>query len=109
MLGKTIENDITLFAYNNMHVKQFGTCSVKISYKGKTAICKFYIMEHATAILGIADSEKLGLVKVNFDMIEKSSSVKLVHNMTSESESFKREIERDRISRIVQRYWLRGG
>ena len=35
--------------------------------------------------------KELGLVKVNFDMVEKSSGVKLVHNVTLES--FKRLIE----------------
>ena len=42
-------------------------------------------------IFGIAYSERLGLVQVNFDMIDRASSVKLIHNVTSES--FKREIE----------------
>ena len=56
-----------------------------------SGICKFYTVKHTTAILGISDLEKLGLVKVNFDMIDKSNSVKLVHNVTSES--FKRQIE----------------
>ena len=37
---------------------------------GKRNLHKFYVVEHATAILGVSDSEKLGLVKVNFDMIQ---------------------------------------
>ena len=67
-LAKTIDKGITLFAYNNTPIKQYGTCSVKVTFKGKQEICKFYIVEHSTAILGVSDSKKLGLVKVNFDM-----------------------------------------
>ena len=78
-------------AYNNTPIKQYGTCSVKVSFKEKQQICKFYVVEHSTAILGVSDSEKLGLVKVNFDMIQ-SKTVELVHNI-SLSEIFKCEME----------------
>ena len=91
MLAKTIDKGITLFAYNNTPIKQYGTCSVKITFNGKQEICKFYVVEHATAILGVSDSEKLGLVKVNFDVIQ-SKTVKMVHNI-SLSEVFKHEME----------------
>ena len=87
-LGRTIECGVTLFAYSIMPIKQFGTCSVKISFKEKQAICKFYVVKYSTAIIGIADSEKLNLVMVNFDVIEKENSVKVVHNV--ESDSFKK-------------------
>ena len=90
-LAKTIDKGITLFAYNNTPIKQYGRCSVKVTFKGKQEICKFYVVEHSTAILGVSDSEKLGLVKVNFDVIQ-SKMVKMVHNI-SLSEVFKREIE----------------
>ena len=91
MLAKTIDKGITLFVYNNTPIKQYGTCSVKVSFKEKQQICKFYVVEHATAILGVSDSEKLGLVKVNFDVIQ-SKTVKMVHNV-SLSEVFKHEME----------------
>ena len=93
-LSKTIDKGITLFAYNNTPIKQYGTCSVKISFKGRHEICKFYVVEHSTAILGVSDSEKLGLVKVNFDMIQ-NKSVKLVHSVDNsvESDMFKAKIE----------------
>ena len=91
-LEKTVEKGVTLFAYNNTPIRQFCVCSVKLSFKGKSAICKFYVVEHATTDIGhVSDSERLSLVKVNFDMVEKSSSVKLVHNVTSDS--FKGQIE----------------
>ena len=47
------------------------------------------MVDHSTAILGVADSERLGLVKVNFDVID--HSVKVVHDVTSDS--FKKQIE----------------
>ena len=73
ILGKTVDSGITLFAYNNMPIKQFGTCSVKISFKEKQTICKFYVVEYSTVILDVTDSEKLGLVNVSFDVIEKGN------------------------------------
>ena len=90
-LSKTVDKDITLYAYNNTPIKQYGTCSVKITFNGKHEICKFYVVEHATAIVGVSDSEKLGLVKVNFDVIQ-SKMVKMVHNV-SMSETFKCQME----------------
>ena len=91
MLEKTIESGVNLYAYNKTPIRQFGVCSVRLSFKGKTAICKFYVVEHNTMILDIADSERLGLVKVNFDMIDKSDGIKVVHNVTSKA--FRREIK----------------
>ena len=73
-LAKTIDKGIMLYAYNNTPIKQYGTCSVKITFNGKQEICKFYVVEHATAILGISDSKKLGLVKVNFDVIQSKNN-----------------------------------
>ena len=64
-LGKTIEQGVTLYAYNNTPIKEFGIYSVKISFKGKQTICKFHVVEYSTMIIGIADSEKLDLVRVN--------------------------------------------
>ena len=90
-LAKTIDKGITLYAYNNTPIKQYGTCSVKVSFKEKQKICKFYVVEHAAAILDISDSEKLGLVKVNFDVIQ-SKTIRMVNNIGF-SEIFKFEIE----------------
>ena len=89
VLEKTIESGVTLYTYNNTPIKQFGTCSVKLSFKRKSGICKFYVVEHDTVILGIADSEKLGLVRVKFDMAD--HSVKVVHDVTSDS--FRKQIK----------------
>ena len=51
-LYKTIDKGITLFAHNNTPTKQYGTCSVKVPFKGKHEICKFYVVECTIAILG---------------------------------------------------------
>ena len=61
--AKTIDKGIMLYAYNNTPIKQYGTCSVKVSFKYKQEICKFYVVKHATAILGVSDSEKLALLR----------------------------------------------
>ena len=47
------------------------------------------MVEHITAIPGINESERLDLVRVNFDTME--HSVKLVHDITSDS--FREQIE----------------
>ena len=91
-LSKTVDKGITLYAYNNTPIKQYGTCSVKITFNGKQEICKFYVVKHATAILGVSDSKKLGLVKVNFDMIQ-NKMLRLVHSVNVESEVFKAKME----------------
>ena len=86
------ESSQNLYAYNNTPIRQFDVCSVWLNFKGKSGIYKFYVVKHATAILGISDSEKLGLVKVNFDTIDKLNSVELVH-ITSDSFKRKNEME----------------
>ena len=89
-LSKTINKGVTLFAYNNTPIKQFGMCSVRLSFKDRSLVCKFFVVEHDTALVGINDSEKLGLVKVNFDMV-KNECVQIINKVTEES--FKHEIE----------------
>ena len=42
-LAKTIDKGITQFAYNNTPIKQYGTCSVKVTFKGKQDICTFFM------------------------------------------------------------------
>ena len=74
-LSKTINKGVTLFAYNNTPIKQFGMCSVRLTFKDKSLVCKFFVVEHDTALVGINDSEKLGLVKVNFDMVHEHVQV----------------------------------
>ena len=81
-----------MYAYNNTPIKQFGTCSVRLNFKGKLAVCKFFVIEHKTAIVGISDSEKLRLVQVNFDMV-KNEHVKII-NEVSEA-SFRQNIEKE--------------
>ena len=52
------------------------------------------LVEHETVIIGITDSEKLGLVSVNFDMVQNEKQVKIIA-VVSDEESFKRTIERE--------------
>ena len=60
-------------------------CSIRSGFKDRWSVCKFFVVEQETALLGINDSEKLGLVKVNFD------TVKNIDEVTKES--FKQKIE----------------
>ena len=83
-LSKTINKGVTLFAYNNTPIKQFGMCSMRLSFKDRSLVCKFFVVEHDTALVGINDSEKLGLVKVNFDMV-KNECVQIINEVTKES------------------------
>ena len=41
-IGKTMEKGVTLFAYNNTPITQFGTCSVRLSFKGEN--CNLQIL-----------------------------------------------------------------
>ena len=41
-LSRTIEKDVTLYTYNNSPIKQYGTCHVKLSFKSRSSICKFF-------------------------------------------------------------------
>ena len=43
-LEETIKTGVTLSAYNNTPIRQFGTCSVRLSFKEKAAICKFFLL-----------------------------------------------------------------
>ena len=64
-------------------------CPLKFQRESKNL--QFFVVEHSTAILGINGSEKLGLVRVNFDTVE--CSIKLVHDIASDS--FEKPIESD--------------
>ena len=91
-LEKTINRSVTLYAYNDTVIKQFGTCSVKLSFKKRSQVCKFFVVEHQTAIIGITDSEKLGLVNVNFDMVQ-NEHIKVIAEVNEET--FKWSIEKE--------------
>ena len=65
---------------------------MRLSFKSKSLICNFFVVEPETVLVGITDSEKLGLVQVNFDMV-KNEHVKIINEVTEES--FKHNIERE--------------
>ena len=90
-LSRTTNKELTLFTYNTP-IRQFGTCSLRLSFKSKSFVCKFFVVEHETALVGITGSEKLGLVQVNFDMV-RNEHVKISNEVTEES--FKHSIEKE--------------
>ena len=77
-LSRTINKEVTLFAYNNTPIKLFGTCSVRLSFKSKSLICNFFVVEHETTLVGITNSEKMWLVQVNFDMV-RNEHIKIIN------------------------------
>ena len=91
-LSRTINKEVTLFTYNNTPIRQFGTCSMRLKFKSKSLVCNFFVVEHETALVGITDSEKLGLVQVNFNMV-RNEHVKIINEVTEES--FKHSIEKE--------------
>ena len=95
-LSQTINKSVTLFAYNDTEIKQFGTCSIKLSFQSRSQVCKFFVVEHKTAIVGITDSEKLGLISVNFDMVKNKKHIKIVNEVKGQNEeSFRQTIEKE--------------
>ena len=66
-LAKTIDIGMKLYAYNNTEIKQLGTCELLVEYRECCKICQFYVVDFPTAILGIHDSESLGLITIHFD------------------------------------------
>ena len=97
-----IDKSVTLYAYNNTAIKELGTCQIRLNFKGRSFICKFYVVEHETAIVGISDAEKLRLVRVNFDTVR---DVKIVHDEIKEGQAgqaFKEKIEREIIHNFLK-------
>ena len=94
-LNRTVNKSVTLYAYNDTEIKQFGTCSVRLNFKGKLHVCNFFVVEHETAIVGITDSEKLGLIQVNFDMVRNENHIKIIDIDEVSEESFKQTIEKE--------------
>ena len=92
-LKRTIDKGVTLYAYNNTQIKQYGTCNIKLNFKGRSTIGTFFIVEHETTIIGIHDAEKLGLIRVNFNLVEEEKTKIKIINEVKESQEFKRQIE----------------
>ena len=68
-LTKMVHLHTKLYAYNNAEIKQLGFCELLVEYKICRKICKFYVVDFSTAILGIHNSECLKLITVHFDSI----------------------------------------
>ena len=65
---------------------------MRLSFKGRSYVCKFFVVEYETALVGISDSEKLGLVQVNFNMV-KNEHVKIINEVNEES--YRQSIEKE--------------
>ena len=90
-LKRTIDRNVMLYAYNNSQIKQYGTCNVKLRFKGRTTIGNYFVVEHETAIIGIHDAEKLGLIRVNFNLVEEEK-IKIIDEV-KESQEFKNQVK----------------
>ena len=73
-LAKTIDSSTKLYAYNNTEIKQLGVCELLVEYREHCKICQFYVVDFPTVILGIHDSESLGLITIHFDCIGAETS-----------------------------------
>ena len=73
-LAKTIDIGTKLYAYNNTEIKQLGVRELLVEYRERHKICQFFVVDFPTAILGIHDSESLGLITIHFDCIRAETS-----------------------------------
>ena len=63
---KSIDHTVCLLAYNKEEIKQYGCCTLKVHYSGKTMLLPFYIVNSKfKPIIGLDASTKLGLVYIN--------------------------------------------
>ena len=58
-----------LEAYYGSEIKQLGICWLKLHFKNKSFVCTFYTVKFETALLGLSDIEKLGIISVHCDSI----------------------------------------
>ena len=80
-LAKTIDSSTKLYAYNNTEIKQLGVCELLVEYQNTRKMCKFYVVDFPTAILGTHDSESPKLITVDFNSVEaETSHLKLSDN-----------------------------
>ena len=88
-LAKTIDSSTKLYANNNTEIKQFGVCELLVEYREHCKICQFYVVDFPPVILGIHDSQSLGLITVHFDCIgaEMSQTDMYVNAIQSDADS----------------------
>ena len=89
-LAKTIDIGMKLYAYNNTEIKQLGVCELLVEYREHCKICQFYVVDFSTDILGMHDSESLGLITIHFDCIgaETSQTDMYVNTIQSDLDDF---------------------
>ena len=92
-LKRMIDKSVMLYVYNNTQIKQYGTCNVKLCFKGRITIGKIFVVEHENAIIRLHDAEKLGLIRVNFNLDEEEKiKIKIIDEVKG-SQEFKNQIE----------------
>ena len=82
-LAKTIDPYTKLYAYNQIEIRQLGVCELMVQYQSRYKICKFYVVDFPTAILGIHDSENLKLITVHVNSVESEKSQVQLHELLS--------------------------
>ena len=56
--------------YNNLNIEQLGVCSVNLRHKDKVVRFRFFVVKgDSPALLGTADIELLGILKIMCDVI----------------------------------------
>ena len=71
---KSIDERVTLVAYNKQEIKQLGQCCINVSNPstGKSKTCKFFVVgDHCSPIIELHDSIALNLLSVNVPFTDK--------------------------------------
>ena len=59
----------------NKGIRQPKTCKLKIIYKEKEKICKFFVVKNGSwAVLGMQDIAKIALILINYDTTHRQVS-----------------------------------
>lgn len=62
-LESTKDTSVFLEAANGSEIEQLGKCKLSLCFRGKVCICIFYVVPGVTSLLGLPDTEHLGLIK----------------------------------------------
>ena len=74
-LAKIIDTFVRLVAYNNMEIKQYGTCYIAVQFKTKRLERKLLVVDQTNTLIGLNDGIRLGLSMVNcFDSLSSVSN-----------------------------------
>jgi len=62
-LESTKDTSVFLEAANGSEIEQLGKCKLSLCFRGKVCLCIFYVVPGVTSLLGLPDTENLGLIK----------------------------------------------